>query len=131
MPAVARDDVRLERPAEQRQIAEQIQDLVADELVAVTEPVQRAAVAEHDRIVQRSAASQAVLSHETEVPEEAVGPGRGELLDERPLRRRPGKDLHSDRWMVVVERIADAERVRRHEMDPAAGSADAERTRKG
>src|SRR5262249_43002632 len=80
--AVSRDDVRAELPAEQRQISEQIQDLVSDELVLVAEAVQRAAVAEHDRVVERPASRQAVLAHETEVPEEAVGPGRGELFDE-------------------------------------------------
>src|SRR5215470_11617587 len=128
--AVACDHVRAKLPAEQRQIAEQIQNLVANELVLVAEAVQRAAVAEHDGVIERSAARQAVLPHETKISEEAVGAGRGVLLDERPLRRRPRKHLRPDRRVVVVERVADAERVRRHEVNPPSGAPDAERTRK-
>src|SRR5881296_2765292 len=120
--AVARDNVRAKGPAEQRQIAEQVQDLVADELVAVAQPVQRAAIAEHDRVVERAAARQAVLPHEPEVAEEAVRPGRGELLDERPLTRRPGEDLRPDRRMVAVQRVTDPERVRRHNLNPPPGA---------
>src|SRR5215467_5158555 len=128
--AVARDDVRTEGPAEQRQIAQKVQDLVADELVAVAQAVQGAAVAEHDRVVKRTAAGQAVLAHQPEVPEEAVRPCRRELLDARPLGGRPREALRPDRRMVVVQAVADPERVRRHDMDPPPGAAHSERTRK-
>ena len=122
--------MRADGPAEERQIAEQIQDLVADELVAVAEPVQRAAIAEHDRVVERAPARQTVLPHEPEVAEEAVRPGRGELLDERPLARRPGEDLRPDRRVVVVQRVADPQRVRRHDVNPPPGAAHSKRARK-
>ena len=59
--AVACDDVGADRTAEQRQIPEQVENLVAHELVAEAKAVQRAAVAEHDRVVERAAAREAVL----------------------------------------------------------------------
>src|SRR5206468_9565780 len=43
---VARDDVREDRAAEERQVADEVEDLVADEPVAVAQAVERAAVRE-------------------------------------------------------------------------------------
>src|SRR3989475_3927597 len=58
---VARDDVREDRAAEEREVADEVEDLVADELVAVALAVEGAAVREHDRVVARAAARGAVL----------------------------------------------------------------------
>src|SRR5207344_3349955 len=60
---VARDHVGPDRTAEQREVAEQVQDLVANKLVTIAKPVQGAAVAEHDRVVERATARQTVLPH--------------------------------------------------------------------
>src|SRR5256885_14868859 len=59
--AVARDDVAEDGSAEQRQVADQIEDLVPDELVAVAEAVERAAVADDDRGVERATPRGTVL----------------------------------------------------------------------
>src|SRR5580765_3597675 len=85
--AVACDDVGADRTAEQREIPEQVENLVAHELVAEAKTVQRAAVTEHDRVVERAAAREAVLPHDPEVAQEAVCPRRSELIDERSLGR--------------------------------------------
>ena len=52
---VAGDDVAEQRPSEQGQVADQVEDLVAHELVAKRRVVQHAALADHDRVVERAA----------------------------------------------------------------------------
>ena len=99
------------------------------ELVAEAKAVQRRAVAEHDRVVERAAAGQAVLPHDAQVLEKAVRARRRELLDERPLGRRPREHLGPDRRVLVVERVADPQRVRWCDLDPAPAAAHSERTR--
>src|SRR5439155_17747466 len=107
--AVAGDDVRADPAAQQREVAEEVQDLVPDELVTEAKAVQRRTVAEHDRVVERAAAGEAVLAHDAQVLEEAVRARRRELFHERPLGRRPREHLSPDCRMLVVERVADAE----------------------
>src|SRR5712692_6550956 len=85
---VARDDVTDERPAEQGEIADEVEHLVANELVAVPEAVQ-----------------------------EAVRASRGKVLDEHPLRRRAGERLGADGGMVVVQGVTDPEHVGRHDLN--------------
>src|SRR2546427_4771901 len=73
---VARDDVREDRAAEEREIADEIEDLVPDELVAVAQAVERPALREHDRVVERAAAREPVLPHDSQVLEKPVGARR-------------------------------------------------------
>src|SRR5438445_3368429 len=126
---VARDDVARDAPAEQREVAEEVEYLVAHELVAVTEAVQGAVLADDDRVVERAAERAPALAQEAEILEEAVGARRRVLGDERLLGRRPGQDLRADGRVLVVERVGDAERVGRHDLDPAAAGAGADRMR--
>ncbi len=100
-----------------------------DELVAIAEAVQRAALAHDDRVVERPAQRQPVLAHGAQVLEEAVRARRRVLLDERLLRRRARQHLRADRGVVVVERVADPERARGLDVDPARARADADRVR--
>src|SRR6266508_855622 len=62
--AVAGNDVRPDRAAQEGQVPDQVQHLVPDELVPVSKAVQRPAIAEHDRVVQGATPREAVLSHE-------------------------------------------------------------------
>src|SRR2546429_4499674 len=125
---VARDDVREDRTAEERQVADEVEDLVPDELVAVAQAVERAAVREHDRVVERAAAREAVLPHEPEVLEEPVGARRGDVLDEGALRGGgPGQDPRGDGRVIRIARVADAERWRGEDVDPAPVAPDAGR----
>src|SRR6267143_5374599 len=126
---VTRDDMARDAPAEQREVAEEVEYLVAHELVAVTEAVQGAVLADDDRVVERAAERAPALAKEAEILEESVG-ARGRVLDdERLLGRRPGQDLRADRRVLVVERVGNAERVVRHDLDPASAAPGAGRMR--
>ena len=83
---VAADHVPDHGASERMQVAHQVEDLVADELVGEAQVVvEHDALADHDGVVERSAPRQAVLAHERHVAEEAVRPRRRQLA----LRRRP------------------------------------------
>ena len=128
MPGVPGDDVALHRAADQRQVPDDVEDLVAHELVLEPEgAVQDPLLAHHDGVVQGPAEREALLPEQLEVLQEAVRPRGGELLDEDPLGRHERRDLHAHRRMLVVERVADAELGRRQELDPAVLVADPDR----
>src|SRR3989449_1685511 len=97
---VARDDVREDRAAEEREIADEIEDLVPDELVAVAQAVERPALREHDRVVERAAAREPVLPHDSQVLEKPVGARRGDVLDEGALRDRKSTRLNSSHGYI-------------------------------
>src|SRR5262249_49484402 len=66
-----RDQVADYRIAHEREIADRVQNLVADELVLEAERVvQDARLAEHDGVLERSAERQPVLPHHLDVLEE-------------------------------------------------------------
>src|SRR5207244_1511634 len=67
---VARDDVTEHRTAEQREIADEIEDLVPHELVAVPEAVHDGVLADDDGVLERSAARQTVFPHRAKVLQE-------------------------------------------------------------
>src|SRR3989449_10515955 len=109
------------------EVSDEVENLVPHELVTVAKPVQDTALAHADGVLQRCAASQAVLAHQAEILQEAVRAGGGELLDEHALARRAGERLGADRGMVVVERVADAERLGGDDLDPAPTAAHPDR----
>src|SRR5207247_25397 len=78
-----------------------------------------------DTVAERAPAR----AQEAQVLEEAVRARRRVVGDERLLRRRPREHLRADRRMLVVEGVGDAERVGRHDLDPAAAAAGADRMR--
>src|SRR5688500_1462641 len=69
---VAGDDVPVDRPPEQGEVADEIEDLVPDELVTIAKAVERAALADDDGVVERAAEGQPMLAHGAEILEEAV-----------------------------------------------------------
>jgi hypothetical protein len=78
-----RDDVADERVADERQVADHVEDLVADELVLEPQGVvQHAGVAEDDRVVERAAERQAALPQHLDFLQEAERARRRDLLDE-------------------------------------------------
>src|SRR5262245_49063472 len=89
MARVACDDVSRDPPAEQREIADEVERFVAHELVTIAETVQSRALADHDRVVERPTERAAALAQEAEIFEEPVRACRGVLGDERLFRRRP------------------------------------------
>src|SRR2546425_4467989 len=124
---VTGDDVAHYWPTEKGEVSDEVENLVPHELVTVAKPVQDTALAHADGVLQRCAASQAVLAHQAEILQEAVRAGGGELLDEHALARRAGERLGADRGMVVVERVADAERLGGDDLDPAPTAAHPDR----
>src|SRR2546428_8670060 len=79
---VARDDVADDGPPEQRQITDEIQHLVPNELVAVAEAVQDAPLAHADRVLDRRSAGHAPPALRSQGHEKAAPVGRGARLHE-------------------------------------------------
>src|SRR5262249_43508356 len=59
---IAGDDMADHGSAQECEVTNQVEDLVAHELVAIAQAVERASLANHDGIVERSAARESVLS---------------------------------------------------------------------
>ena len=102
VPAAVRDQVADHRGADQRQVADHVQDLVAHELVLEPQRVvQHARLADHDRVLERAAEREAVLPQHLDFLQEAEGARRRDLLDERRLGDRassaPGAAAAGDR----------------------------------
>jgi len=67
----------VQRPAEQREVSQEIHDLVAHELVPEPQrPGEDARVVEHDGVLEAPAADQAPGPELGDVAREAEGPGR-------------------------------------------------------
>ena len=127
MTRVERRDVTDHRASQEGQVADEIEDLVADELVGIPEAVEGPPLAQHDRVVEGAAAGQAVLPHEPHVLQEAVRAGRREFIRERRLRRHPGPLLAADGGVLVVQGVGDGKRRRRDDLEPAAVVTDPDR----
>ena len=82
--AAVRDDVADDRVADERQIADDVEDLVADELVLEAQRVvEHAGLAEHDRVVERAAEGEALLAQRLDFLQEPERARRRDLVDER------------------------------------------------
>ncbi len=71
--------------ADQRQVANHIQNLVADELVFEPQRVEHAGLAEHDRVLERAAERQAALAQHFHFLQEPERARRRDLVDEHLL----------------------------------------------
>ena len=81
--AAVGDDVADDRVADQGQVADRVEDLVADELVLEAERVvQHAGLADHDGVVERAAEREALLAQRLDFLEERERARRGNLVDE-------------------------------------------------
>src|SRR5262249_11839367 len=86
VPRSVCDQMPDDRISREREIADRVQDLVADELVLEAERVvQNPRLAEDDRVLERSAEREAVLPHHLDILEERERARRRDLLDERVL----------------------------------------------
>ena len=87
MAGAMRDEVADHRVADERQVADRVENLVADELVLEAQRVvQHAGLAEDDRVLERAAERQAVLPQHLDVLQERERARRRDLLDERLSR---------------------------------------------
>src|ERR1051326_8036000 len=92
--------------------ADEIEHLVAHELVAVAKrAVHDAAVVEDDRVFDRAAARQAGGAHLLDVFHEAERARRGDLLEEAVVVEVEVNGLASDHRMIEVDFVFDAEAI--------------------
>src|SRR5687767_2273332 len=71
MPATVRDEMADDWITHQRHVANDIENLVPDELVFEAQRVQRASLAEHNRIFERAAEREAILPQHLDFLQEA------------------------------------------------------------
>src|SRR5689334_14859449 len=92
MAGAVGDDMTDDRMPDEREIADGVENLVANELVLEAQGVQDPGVADDDRILQRPAEGQAVLAQRLDFLQEPEGAGRrnalGETLFGNPLGPR-------------------------------------------
>src|SRR5262249_3784934 len=67
---IACDDVPGDAPAQQRQVADEVEHLVAHELVAIAQAVEGGTLADDDRVVERAAERATALAQEAEIFQE-------------------------------------------------------------
>ena len=122
--AIAGDHVADQRPAEQEEVAHQIEDLVANELVGNRRwSFSTARLPTTMVLSSEPPRARPALPHRAHVLEEAVGAGRRELLHEGGLGDLERQHLQPDRRMVVVERIADRRPSEKHTRSQRAPSS--------
>ena len=105
VPGPVRHDVPDDGVSDQREIADDVEHLVTDELVLEPERIEHTGFAQHDRVVERAAERQAVLTERLDLFEETERTGRRDLLAERLFR-----DPHRPRLMAQ-ERVIEADAV--------------------
>ena len=106
------------RVADEREVADRVEDLVADELVLEAQRVvEDAGLAEDDRVVERAAERQAVLPQHLDVLEEREGARRRQLLGERFLGDAQRARLVPQQRVIVADAVGDLEVIRRVERD--------------
>ena len=107
-----RDDVTDDGISDQRQVTDDIENLVADEFVVKTQRVQHAGVADHDRILERAAESKTVLPQPLHFLEEAEGARRGDVVREGGFGNAFRARLVPQQRMIEADRVADLEVIR-------------------
>ena len=99
--AAVRDEVTNQRMADERHVADHIQNLVPHELVVEPERVvQHAGVADDDRVLERAAERETVLAQPLDFLQEAEGARRRDFVDERVLAQANGPRLVAQQRMV-------------------------------
>src|SRR6267142_3994552 len=96
---------------DQGEVAERVEDLVADELVREAEPfgVEDVEVVHHHRVLERAAAGEARLVEALYVALEAKRPGPGDVLLERLLVDLEAEALIGDQRVAEVDGVVDRE----------------------
>ena len=97
-------------PAEQREVADEIEDLVADELVAEAQRAREdAGVVEDDGVVQAAAARQSPRAQLRDLAREAEGPRRSDARREFLGPEREGQLLAAHDRMRKVDLVGDGQ----------------------
>src|SRR5262249_42353344 len=123
-----RDQVADHRIADQREVPDGVEDLVAHELVLEPERVvQHARLAEDDRIVERAAEREPALTEHLDFLQEPERPRRRDFLDERLVGDLHRPRLVADERVVEADAVGDLEVVRRIQRDPLVALAQRDR----
>ena len=117
-----------DRIADEREIADRIEDLVADEFVLESQRVvENAGFAEDDSVFERSAERQAVLPQHLDVLEKREGARWRDLVHERLLGDPHRSRLVPEQRMVVADAVGHLEVIGRIERDPLVAARDSDR----
>lgn len=122
MAAFFGGDLALERHSDESYIADDVEDLVTDELVVEPERsfVEHAVGREHDGVVERSAEGEVCFPQHLDLMSEAEGARGGDLFAERSVIHHEVKRLSFDEGMREVDDAFDLEPVGRLDGHPAA-----------
>ena len=102
-----------DRPADQREVANHIQNLVANKLVFEPQRVQHAGVANDDGVLERAAERQAVLAQPLDFLQEAERARGRDVVGEGGFGNALGARLVPQQRMVKADGVADLEVIRR------------------
>src|SRR4051794_38663156 len=111
-------DLADDRTADECEIAEQIENLVAHELVAEAElAAHDALVVEHDAVIDRAAARETGSAELLNVAHEAERAGGGDLLEEAVVIEVELERLAADARMVEIDLVLENQAIRRGNAD--------------
>src|SRR3954447_3261982 len=121
-------DLADDRAADEREIAQQIEDLVADELVAEAEvAADHAFVVEHDAVLDRAAAGEAGSAHLLDIAQEAKRAGRRDFLEETVVVEVELQRLPSDDRVAEIDLVLEDQAIRRRDADALLALDDLDR----
>lgn len=109
-----RDDRPDDRSTKQIEVSQQVEDLMANQLVPEAEiAVEYSSLADHDRIIKRPAQTQVATVKLFDIFEEAVGSARRNLFGKFLSGDVEGDRLFSEDRMVEAHGIDDLKALRR------------------
>src|SRR5947209_10320866 len=119
MTGAIRRDLTDDRTSNQREVAEQVQDLVPDKLIfeskrTIDDPL----VIEDDAVLDRSAARQSRRAELLDVAEKSERARRGDLAQEIVVLEIEVHRLFADDGMIEIDLVLEDETIRRS--DPNA-----------
>src|SRR5205823_7963373 len=125
-----RGDLADDGAADQGEVADEVEHLVADELVAEAQrSVHHAALVEDDAVLDRAAARQAGRAQLVDVLEEAVRARRRDLLEEAVVLVVKVERLPPDAGVLEVDLVLDDEAVGGNDADALLAVDDFDRLR--
>src|SRR6266849_9808623 len=121
VPGPMRGDLASDRTADQREVAQQIEDLMTDEFVAEAErPVDHGVVVEHDAVLDGPASRQARGAKLLDVADESERSRRRDLAEEIVVVIVELVGLPADGRMVEIDLVFQHQAIRRCHADALA-----------
>jgi len=117
VPAAMHDEMSLNRMADEREVADDIQNLVTHELVFEPQRIEHGGLAEDDGVFERAAQREPALTQHLDFLEESEGARGRDLVNERALVQIHRFLLMTEKRVVEADRVADLESIGRIERD--------------